>query len=187
MELFEFLMVLVSIIIGLGVAEVLTGVARVLRHPDSVQRYWVHTVTAVTIFLALLQTWWESWSLREATEWSFPGLLMMLAGPVCLFLMAHLLYPEEMPGSDLREYYYRIARPFWTLAALAVTGSVTFRPLIFGQALFRVDNATSFIMFLGFVALVISKNRLLHSVLVPAFLILLLLDTLLINYLIGAN
>ena len=187
MELFEFLMVLVSIIIGLGVAEVLTGVAGVLRHRDSNRLYWVHTVTAVTIFLALLQTWWESWGLRGATEWSFPGLLMMLTGPVCLFLLAHLLWPEEMPGSDLREYYYRIARPFWTLAALAVTGSVTFRPLIFGQALFRVDNATSFIMFLGFVALVISKNRLLHSVLVPAFLILLLLDTLLITYRIGAD
>ena len=31
MSLFEFLMVLVSIIIGLGIAEVLTGIARLIQ------------------------------------------------------------------------------------------------------------------------------------------------------------
>jgi len=39
MSLFEFLMVLVSIIIGLGVAEVLTGIARQFRTRGSTQRY----------------------------------------------------------------------------------------------------------------------------------------------------
>ena len=39
MSLFEFLMVLVSIIIGLGIAEVLTGVARQLRSRESTQGY----------------------------------------------------------------------------------------------------------------------------------------------------
>lgn len=187
MELFEFLMVLVSIIIGLGVAEVLTGVARVLRHRDSVRLNWVHTALVAAIFLALLQMWWESWGLQDMSEWSFPGLLMMLTGPVCLFLIAHLLYPEVVAGSDLRRYYYEVARPIWILGVLGVTGSTTFRPLLFGQPFFAADNATSLILFLGFVALAISKNRALHSVLVPTFLILLLLDTLLINYLIDAN
>ena len=53
MELFEFLMVLVSIIIGLGVAEVLTGVARELRYRKSVQHDWLHAVLVIGIFLAL--------------------------------------------------------------------------------------------------------------------------------------
>ena len=187
MELFEFLMVLVSIIIGLGVAEVLTGVARNLRHSDSVQRDWVHTVLVAAIFLALLQQWWESWSLRGATEWSFPALLMMLAGPVCLFLIAHLLYPEEVAGSDLRKYYSDVSRPIWILGALGVTGATTFRPLIFGQTLFAADNATSFLMLVVFLVLSVSRRRILHAVLIPAILVLLLLDTLLISYLIGAN
>ena len=34
MSLFEFLMVLVSIIIGLGLTEILTGVARMIRCRD---------------------------------------------------------------------------------------------------------------------------------------------------------
>jgi hypothetical protein len=37
MSLFEFLMVLVSIIIGLGMAEILTGVARQVRCRGSIR------------------------------------------------------------------------------------------------------------------------------------------------------
>ena len=44
MQLFEFLMVLVSIIVGLGVAELLTGLARLLRARKSVRFYWVHAL-----------------------------------------------------------------------------------------------------------------------------------------------
>ena len=58
MSLFEFLMVLVSIIIGLGLAEVLTGVARMIRSRGSIATYWVHALGVCMIFAALLQQWW---------------------------------------------------------------------------------------------------------------------------------
>ncbi len=53
MSLFEFLMVLVSLIIGLGISEFLAGVARISRNKDSVQPYWVHSTLIVIVFLAL--------------------------------------------------------------------------------------------------------------------------------------
>ena len=106
MGLFEFLMVLVSIIIGLGIAEILTGLARALRCRDSVQHYWVHSVLVLLVFVAQIQQWWESWGLRDAPEWTFLALIMMLVGPVCLFLITHLLFPEPVDGANLREYYY---------------------------------------------------------------------------------
>jgi len=107
MQIFEFIMVLVSIIIGLGIAELLTGFARLLASRNSVQRYWVHTLIIMAIFLVHLQIWWESWDMHRVPEWSFLGLLLMIATPVFLFLIAHLLYPEQISGSDMREYYYQ--------------------------------------------------------------------------------
>src|SRR5262245_18554938 len=118
MSLFEFLMVLVSIIIGLGLAEVLTGVARMIRCRGSIATYWVHALGVCMIFAALLQQWWEIWALRSTSEWTFLGLVMMLSGPVGLFLMAHLVFPERMEGVNLREYYYGVMRPVWALAAV---------------------------------------------------------------------
>lgn len=55
MSIFEFLMVLVSIIIGLGIAEILRGIARHIRNRDSVSVYRVHSIVVILVFLALLQ------------------------------------------------------------------------------------------------------------------------------------
>ena len=71
MSLFEFLMVLMSIIIGLGIAEVLTGVARVIRERAQLRYYRVHGVLVAITFMALVQQWWEAWSLRTVPSWSF--------------------------------------------------------------------------------------------------------------------
>jgi hypothetical protein len=176
MGLFEFLMVLVSIIVGLGLTEILTGVARSIRCRTSVEAYWVHSILVIALFIALLQQWWEIWGLRDTAEWSFLALLIMLAAPVCLFLSAHLVFPEPVEGKVLRDYYYEEMRPIWILGALAVVASTSFRPLIFGDALFSPDNATSFIGLAGFVTLFVSKRRAFHAIFLPVLLILLLAD-----------
>lgn len=176
MELFEFLMVLVSIIIGLGIAETLTGLARALRCRDSVKHYWVHSVLVLVIFIAQLQQWWESWGLRDTPEWTFFALILMLIGPVCLFLIAHLLFPEPVAGANLREYYYGPMRPVWWLGAVTVVAATSFRPLVFGQSLLSADNATSFLGFFGFVILINTKRERVHSILLPLFLLALLWD-----------
>ncbi len=187
MSLFEFLMVLVSIIVGLGIAEVLTGIARLIRCRGSIQGYWVHSVVVTVIFFALLQQWWEIWGLRDAPEWTFHGLLMMLTGPVGLFLIAHLLFPEPMQGANVREYYYGAMRPIWWLGAVTVVLATLFRPLIFDSDLLSPDNATSFLFFIGFIALATSKRPIIHAIILPTSLLLLILDIFQWNFAIDSN
>jgi len=185
MSLFEFLMVLVSIIIGLGIAEILTGVARQIRCRGSTRGYWVHSLLVGTIFVALIQQWWEIWGLRGVPEWSFIGLVMMLGGPVGLFLIAHLLFPEPMHGADFRHYYDGEMRPVWWLAAMTVVLATLFRPLVIGADLLSLDNATSLVFLVGFAALAISRRPIIHAILVPSFLLLLLLDIFQWTFVIG--
>jgi hypothetical protein len=182
MSLFEFLMVLVSIIVGLGVAEILTGVARLIRCRETIRNYWVHSVGVVAIFIALLQQWWEIWAFRAVSEWTFLGLVMMLMGPVGLFLIAHLLFPEPMPGADIKKYYYGAMRPVWWLAAATVVLATAFAPISFGWDLIAGVNATSFVLFTGFVVLGSSNRHRLHAILLPIFLILILVDVVLWNF-----
>ena len=42
MDLFEYIAVLTSIIIGLAITHILRGVARLIQHPDTNRIYWVH-------------------------------------------------------------------------------------------------------------------------------------------------
>ena len=186
MGLFEFLMVLVSIIVGLGVAELLTGVARAIRRRTSVEFYWVHLVLVLVLFLSLLQQWWEIWDLRDVSEWSFVALLTMLAAPVCLFLMAHLVFPEPVDGADFEEYYYGEMRPIWGLGLVTVVASTSFRPLVFGNNLFSADNATSLIAILVLFVLLTSTRRSVHSTLVPLLLLSVLVDILVWSRVLGA-
>ena len=176
LSIFEFVMVLVSIIIGLGIAEILNGVASQLRHRRTVRFYWVHSVFAMAIFLALIQQWWEIWGLSTATVWTIVGLLMMLGGPVGLYLIAHLLFPENLRGADLRDYYYGEMRPVWSLAAITVVMATLFRPVVFGDTLIAPENATSGLILAGALALAASRQGVLHAILVPTFLTLLVFD-----------
>ena len=171
-------MVLVSIIVGLGVAEVLTGVARQIRFRDSSVGYWVHACAVAIIFFALLQNWWELWVLRDAAQWNFLGLVLMLLPPSALYLVAHLIFPDSIQGAKFRTHYYGEMRPIWWLAVFATIASTLFKPLAFRVELFNLDNAASVPMVVGLIVLARSKNVVLHSVLVPAFLMVLLWDVL---------
>jgi hypothetical protein len=178
MDLFEFLMVLVSIIVGLGIAEILTGVARLLRARAEVRYYWVHGVLTVVIFVSMLQQWWEIWGLRDTPSWSFLALLQMLVAPICLFLIAHLMLPDQLRGAELEGYYHGPMRPVWVLGIVAICGSTSFRPLVFGVPLFSPDNLTSFFGLLAFGVLLATSKRSVHAVVVPLVLVGLLWDVL---------
>jgi hypothetical protein len=179
MELFEFLMVLVSIIIGLAMAELLTGSARLLRARRSVDFYWLHTLLILGIGLAMLQIWWESWHLRDVGAVSFLQLCLLLASPIALFMMAHLLFPGRGEPVVMRDYYFQQAPLIWGFALLGTLVGTFALPWASGDTVIRLNNLSGFPMIALFVVMIISKNPRVHEVAAPLVLVLLALDTVL--------
>jgi len=177
-------MILLSIIVGLGLAEILTGIAKTLRDGRQKEFSWIHGAVTVAIFLALLQTFWESWGLRQFVEWTFPAMLLMLATPILLFTIAHILFPGGSQYPNLGEYYFARSRLLWGLALVTVVFGAMFRPLAFGMPLIISDNLSSFFSLIIFLLLMIVRNRKLHYVIVPLVPVTIALDTLVINYMI---
>lgn len=56
MNAFEFVMILVTIIVALGVAELRVGIARILR--GELKLYWIHAIWIFTLFVMQLQYCW---------------------------------------------------------------------------------------------------------------------------------
>lgn len=181
MDRFSFVMVLLSIIVGLGITELLTNVAHQIQQRAKSKPYWIHSFLVTIIFVAFLQQWWEMWGLHAQEMWSFPVLLLMIGGPVCLYVISHLMFPDDIKGIDFKEIYFDDARILYMLAALAVILATLFRPLSFGAPLFVTDNLTSLGFLISFIILAISKNRWIHGTLVPLMLIALLSDILIFN------
>ena len=182
MELFEFLMILLSIIVGLGIAEILSGVARSMKSDGIAVFSWTHGAAAAAVFLGLLQMFWETWGLLSIETWSFPAMLLMLGSPICLFLIAHLLFPERDSSGSLEDHYFERARLIWALAGATVIIGTLFRPLAFGAPLWIVDNLSGAPMLVVCAVLSIAKNRRVHHVLVPVLLALIAVDTLALSY-----
>lgn len=181
MGLFEFLMVLVSVVIGLGLTEILTGAANLLRARDTVRFHWFHALFQLGVFFALLQQWWEFWDMEGMGEISFLAVLAILAPPVLLFLIANLLYPRQPEGADLEAYYFQQAAILWSLVIVGTLEGTFLQPLVFGEPVFHPANLSGIPMIAICLVMAISKNRRTHWVLGPIVLLIVLLDTILAN------
>lgn len=159
MQAFEFLMIVVSIIIGLGITQLLSGVVRILR--TELKPYWIHELWVVYVFLNLVEYCWSLFDLESRSDWVFIDLLALLTPPVLLYLVASLLFPPPGSRSDLASFYYEHRKPvFGLLAALlffyCVQGWVQSETL-------RLSDSLRLAGVLVFIALATTSHRPLHA------------------------
>jgi hypothetical protein len=116
---FEYISLLTSIVIALGITRVLTGWGRLFQIRREVRVYWVHVLWIGNVFLWLLLNWWILYRWRPYPEWTFFLFLFILISPVISYLLAVLLVPEPLEtGTDLKRHFYANSRSFFVLAAL---------------------------------------------------------------------
>jgi len=167
MSLFEFIMVLLSMIIGLGVAEVLTGLARALLHRRLSIHSWHLLLLAAIVFVTLVQVWWESWTLHDVPEWSFPQLLLFLVNPILLYVLSHLLFPEIGSTKSLRDHYFENHRLLFGVVFATALSSLLFQPVAFASPIVAVHNLSSLVVLLGSLVLAVSSHPRVHDFMLP--------------------
>ncbi len=178
MDRFSFVMVLLSIIVGLGVTELLTNVARQIQGGKKNRFYWVHSLLVALVFIALLQQWWESWDQRHVETWTFPILLLMLGGPIGLYIISHLLFPNEFDGIDFKAFYFQNPKVTYLIAAATVVFATAYRPLSFGDRVIDPDNVASVAIFFAFLVLAGTRRQIVHEILVPLLFTAIVFDVL---------
>ena len=108
MSAFDYLTILISIVLGLAIANVLTRLATVITARRRVDFYWPPVAWAIWIFFICVQHWWAEWSVRHTAEWTFGTFWLRLLVPVDLFLLSTLVLPErdEDGKLDLGAWYF---------------------------------------------------------------------------------
>lgn len=117
MSAFDYLTVLISIVLGLAIANVLARLATVVTARERVDFYWPPIVWAIWIFFISVQHWWAQWSVRHTQTWSFGTFWLEVLVPVDLFLLSALVLPErdENGKLDLGDWYFRNRRWFFAV------------------------------------------------------------------------
>lgn len=177
---FEYILALVSIVVGLAVGDLATSLHRVLRSRRVVQWDWLAPLAAVLAVLTVLQFWWSFYQAGQAHVWRVYGqFLPLLALLVVLVLLAAAALPDEVPadGLRLRDYYERNARYFWTLFALflMLAALVSVMPALGQQSLGILLRGQIPNLVIAAIAgsLALIPRRSYHRVLVPLLLVVL--------------
>jgi hypothetical protein len=116
--MFEYVMVLVSIIIGLAITHLLQGIARIVQHPGQHRLYWVHLVWVAWAFCAVITWWWWEFRFRSIETWTFQLYFFVLGYAFLNYLLCALLFPDDLDRYDGYETYFYSRRAwFFSLGA----------------------------------------------------------------------
>lgn len=122
MSFFEYIMVMVSIILGLGLTLALRGISRLIR---SSRREPAVVLWAVFLVFLYLQNWWAFWDLASVEEWTIIKFLFVSIYVCTMYAMTELLLPMTAASetdwlahfNSVRKWFYGL---FIILATLAV-------------------------------------------------------------------
>ena len=149
MDNIQPMLVIVSMILGLGVTRVLTGLVAVFRSRLRARLDWVPIVWALSLFFTQIQFWWGiNDEPMQITYWRFETFFAFITLPILLFIAAALLLPaSEMPaGASLRRHFEDEGR--FALLALAVyeLAALAANLFLFGDGLLTVAGGATLIL-----------------------------------------
>jgi hypothetical protein len=134
MEAFNYLAVLISIILGLGITQLLTGFGRWVEHRAAFKPFAPAIIWAGILLLIHVQTWWSMFGLRLLPAWTFLDFAAVLLQPIILYLLAILVLPgQNAVTAELRANYFGQRQWFFGLLLLLLIVSVMKDLLVTGS------------------------------------------------------
>lgn len=120
MNPFEFICVFYSVVLGVAVAQLMTGMGRLVEVRDHVRFYWVQSLWIVIVLLIDVSNWWGIWGLRSVKSWSIFSFLLLTFLLVAIYFMTVLVFPRIPEGEtliDIEMHYFRNRGIFFSATA----------------------------------------------------------------------
>ena len=97
MSEFEYIAVLISIVFGLAITQLLSGIVRLFYddHIDDVSLGWALAVT-----LALLINWWSFFQWHDTEQWRFELYAFLVFWSASHYALSAALFPRGLVGRD---------------------------------------------------------------------------------------
>jgi hypothetical protein len=110
---FEFIFVLVSIILGLGLANLFSGISRRLQQPWQ-ELDGIHLAFSFATVLSIFVVWWGMYRWQGHGQFEFDAFLIIALYTSIFYAMSVVLYPR---GGSLRTFE-EVRKPFYTTVTL---------------------------------------------------------------------
>lgn len=119
MSQFEFIFTLYSLLLGLSLVELLSGLGRTVKAQLHVDKTgagafkigWLTPLLGLFVMLDLLSFWSAAWAVREMISVTGTTLMAIMLFASSYYLAAHLVFPDKIPSNgDLDPHYFRVRR-----------------------------------------------------------------------------
>jgi len=116
---FEFLSVLVSIVIGFGLTHLLGGLGHAYHFRRVSKMDAVHVAWTIAVFFVLVLNWWVFLLFRSFDTWTFSVFFTVILWTTCFYVLALALYPPRLSKDvDYRELFE--ANRTWFLSTFTI-------------------------------------------------------------------
>lgn len=134
MDAYGHLRILVSLILGLAITRILSGLSRRIQFPTRTEGMFAQITWAFVVLLGAVHFWWWEFSLRRIEDWHFGAYVFILSFASLYFLMAMLLFPDTLPDHAESESFFMRRRDwFYGIFALSFAFDL-FDSMMKGQA-----------------------------------------------------
>lgn len=120
MSQFEYITVLTSFVVAVGVAQLLSGWGRLYVGRKTAPPYALQVAASALLLVALLQSIWGYWGFRDVS-WDFGRFLIVLAPLLPLVGATYIVLPPAAGNSaapqNSRDHYLEVHRAIFVLLA----------------------------------------------------------------------
>jgi len=169
---FEYISVAVSIILGLGVIQLLSNLDRVFAQS---RRYWLHSVWVFILFWILVQNWWAFWDLKNVA-WSLGYFSLWVTYVSALYLTVLALTKTNSAEVGWEDVYFSRTRRFFGLFCFVVILAVLITWIMLDASLLHPYRYMQYASIAILALLFASKRKRLHEVLSILFITIVVLS-----------
>jgi hypothetical protein len=102
-RVFDYLAVLISVVLGLAVTHVLTGISGAINRRHRVPLDWVQLFWGLNVLAYVLAVWWGMYWWKHLAVWTVQEFAFLTSYAIVLFLMASALFPGEVGRSEAEQ------------------------------------------------------------------------------------
>ena len=159
MHVGEYILALVTIVLGLALGAMATSIDRLVKRRKEVRLDLATPIaTAMVFYVVVANLWAQYFHYRNVTSARLSEGAIMIVTFMITYLMAALVLPDEWEGQmDLGTHYENIRQPLWSLFGLNAVA--VFLANIVRSGAPNVANAISLAMGLAFAGVLMTVRR----------------------------
>ena len=155
MKPFDYISVLLSIVLSLALAHILASAAHVIQHGlrrgSALLTFWIALIAYMVV-----DFWLSVWHLNGQTAWSLPFILFLLLQVSLLYVAARIATPEGRPGepTDMVAHFEATRRRMFEVLGVYMLFGAVANQVIPGFGTLELK-----IIMLAYVALFLAASR----------------------------